>query len=321
MPESGIKAIDEEIHTIGKEEHWQESWYFNFADTKHDLFGLTRIGFNFHTRKIDGLIIIIRDGQPEYVYPAVNVPFKGDWYSLKASSGLNVRDLIYKVEEPLKKWRLILSGKNKMDLLWEAFTPPFDYHDKDRELPPDVTGRHFEQSGKVTGNIHFKGKAFEINGTGQRDKSWGVRDWAHVEGWNWISAQFGENLSFNIWEGFFKGRRYQNGFVFDKGKNYSVNDIKIHFRWGKKEHIPLITNIEIDYGEGRFISVTARSLGHFPLIKKGLWIQESHSEFIADKEGAKIDGIGVIEHAWHAEKIEIFKRAPDIIRTALKVLL
>ncbi len=320
MTSSSITPQDEGIHVIEDDTHWQESWYFNWADKRHDIFGLTRIGLNFHTRKIDGLVVTIQKGKPEFVYPAVNIPFSGDWSEIEVEKGLQARQLEYRVEEPLKQWRLTLKGKDTMDLCWSSFTPPFDYHSSGKDLPPNITGWHFEQSGIVTGHTCFKGTTLEINGTGQRDKSWGVRDWANVEGWNWISAQFGEELSFNIWEGFYKGKCYQNGFVFENGENHPVDHISIDFEWDRRKHVPLITQIKIAYGKKHHLDVSANSLAHFPLIKKGLWIQETHARFSAQSKGNKREGIGVIEHAWHAGKLAILSRLPDLIKTGISVM-
>ena len=320
MTASKLEPRDEELHPVGEGEHWQESWYFNWTDPRHDVFGLTRIGFNFRQNKIDGLIVTIRNGRPEYVYPSVNVPYRKPWSEQTAARGLRARQLVYKVEEPLKSWRLTLQGRNTMDLHWEGFTPVFDFHSEEGELAPNVAGRHFEQSGRVTGTTYFKGKRLEINGTGHRDKSWGVRDWANVEGWNWISAQFGQEMSFNVTEMFYGGKRYVNGFVFYDGKNRPVREVNNHFHWGRRKHVPSSMDIEIIDASGGRMDVTAQALGHFPLIKKGLWIQETHARFTASSAGTIRNGFGVIEHAWHAGRLKALARAPELFRTAAQVL-
>ena len=82
---------------------------------------------------------------------------------------------------------------------FEAHTPAFDYHSPRADGEPPrmattTTGSHFEQAGSVTGWTHFQRERQEIRALGQRDKSWGVRDWNRLEGWNWISGQFGAAL-------------------------------------------------------------------------------------------------------------------------------
>jgi hypothetical protein len=62
-----------------------------------------------------------------------------------------------------------------------------------------MTGAHFEQSGRVTGWTRFGiergAERHEIDALGQRDKSWGVRDWARLEGWNWLAGHPGRDRS------------------------------------------------------------------------------------------------------------------------------
>lgn len=316
-----IKSKDEELHPIGKGEHWQESWYFNWADTRHDVFGLTRIGFRFRQHSIDGVVLTIRKGKPEYIYPAVGKPYKDESTEYTATKGIRAGRLVYIVREPLRSWQLILEGRNRMDLNWSAFTPAFDYHESDGELTPNVAKYHFEQSGKITGWTCFKGGELEICGFGQRDKSWGVRDWDNIEGWNWISAQFGEDLSFNVWEGFLGGKRYLNGFVFREGKNHPIERLNIFFQWGRRNHQPKRAELEIEYGHGKRLDLTAHALGQFPLFKKGLWVQEAYAKFKARVNGRDRDGFGVIEHVWNAGMLRTIARAPQIAGIAARLLL
>ncbi len=320
MAHTKITPQDEALHPVGPDEHWQESWYFNWADPRHDLFGLTRIGFRSHQNQIDGLILTIHKGKPKYVYPAVNIRYHGPWSDHSASQGLKARGLVFTVEHPLKRWRLTLEGRDAMDLTWTAFTPVFNYHESGGELPPNVAGHHFEQSGRIKGWTRFKGHQLQIDGTGQRDKSWGTRDWAKVEGWNWISAQFGEDLSFNVWEGFFGGKRYVNGFVFHNGKNHPVEQLSISLQWGHREHVPLKSTVHIVCASGPRLEVTAEALGQFPLVKKGLLIQETHARFTATSDSHTRNGIGVIEHAWHAGRSGTLTRLPEFIGTMAKAM-
>ncbi len=319
MTATTITAEDEALHPVGEGEHWQESYYFNWADTRHDAFGLTRIGYRFGQQQIDGLILTIRQGRPEYIYPAVNIRDKNLPAGQDPYRGLQARKLTYVMEKPLQRWSLQLSGRDTMNLTWEAFTPAFNYQDSERELPPNVAGHHFEQSGKITGQTRFKGRTLDIDGVGQRDKSWGVRDWANVEGWDWISVQFGEDLTFNVWEGWFGGRQYQNGFVFREGINHPVRRLKLQYHWSRKLHVPETVHLAIDAGTPQ-LEVTATTLGWFPLIKKGLWIQEIHTAVEANLNGQTRRGIGVVEHAWRVSRRQLTASVPGLIKVAAQTL-
>lgn len=315
------EARDEELHEVGPDQHWQESYYFNWADPSHDVFGLTRIGLRFHEQRVDGLVLTIRDGKPEYVYPAVNLRQRGPWSEHSADGGLRARSLKYTMEEPLRRWRLTLTGRSRMDLAWESLSPAFDYSESQHTLPPNVAGRHFEQVGRVTGWTRFKGRELEINGLGQRDKSWGVRDWQGIEGWNWISVQLGEDRAFNLWELWYQGRRHINGFFFRDGATHAVEKVEIVFQYGRRDHVPRAVRILINDVSGAATVVDGEALGHFPLVKEGLWIQETHARFSAEHGRRHLQGVGVIEHAWRPTRRQMMARTPHLLGVAGRVLL
>ncbi|MEZ5309636.1 MAG: hypothetical protein R2735_03395 [Microthrixaceae bacterium] len=68
-----VDTFDEELHEPDDVPHWQESYYFNWADTDGRSYGLTRIGFYESGTKGDGLVLTIRDGIPESLYGAIGV--------------------------------------------------------------------------------------------------------------------------------------------------------------------------------------------------------------------------------------------------------
>lgn len=298
-----IEAKDEALHPVGPGAHWQESLYFNWADPARRAFGLTRIGYRFSENQIDGLVLTIRDGRPEFVYPAVNLKGGRPWADHTPERGLRARGLVYRMEEPLRRWRIELGGRDAIDLTWTAFTEPFDYHGEGASLVPNIAARHFEQTGRVEGAVRFGGRELAIDGTGQRDKSWGVRDWARIEGWNWVSAQFGTDLAFNAWEGWFEGRRYVNGYVHRDGANRALRQVEIVYRWSRTRHLPAAARLVLTDEAGETIEVEARPLGNCPLVKRGTWIEEIFASFTARAGGRAREGLGVVEHAWHAGRL------------------
>jgi len=316
-----FEAKDEEIHPAGDGEFWQESWYFNWADPGSRTLGLSRIGLRFRQKQIDGLVLTLRDGKPEFIYPAVNLRFDDRTLSQRAAGGIRAAGLTYRMIEPFRLWKLELGGRDPMDLSWEAFTPAFDYHADGADLPPNVAGHHFEQAGRVTGWTRFKGREREIRGRGERDKSWGVRDWSKVEGWNWISAQFGDDLTFNVWEGFYEKRPYANGFVFRDGANSGVVKLQIDWIWGVRKHIPKETRLTFETRDGSRYVAVAKTLARFPLVKNGLWLEEIHAAFTLSRNGGpERMGIGIIEHAWHAGTLTSLRHSGELVKAAVQTI-
>ena len=315
-----IGSEDEQIHAIGSDPHWQESFYFNWADPEQRAFTLARIGFRFNQQKIDGLIVSIRDGEPDLVYPAANLPHQGSWDDQSPETGMRSRGFTVTMEEPLRRWRLQLRGRSGMDVVFEAHTPPFDYHAGGRRLAATMTGDHFEQTGSVAGWTNFKGRRFEISALGQRDKSWGVRDWPRVEGWNWISGQFDRDLSFNLMQTFEGGEPFDNGFFFEDGESHAVESMKIRYRWGKRSHRPGTAQIHAIDSRGREHQIDAEVLGSFPLLKSGGLLEECHARFRIEMPSGPRIGQGVIEHVWRPGKLALLARIPYLVASSRKAL-
>jgi hypothetical protein len=301
-----IVAADEQLHEPGADEHWQESYYFNWADREGRSFGLARWGYNPAARKIDGVLLSMRDGQPEFIYPAVGIDM-GDAELPGAEYGLRANRLSFTMREPLARWHIGLSGRDGVDLTWTAFHEPHDYHDglkalgaadEDLALAP----AHFEQCGSVRGTVRLGGREVEIDGLGHRDKSWGLRDWNAITGWEWLSAQFGEDLAFNatVWYPPDGEETIPGGFVTRDGENRALVATSVDYEWTGLEHVAQRATIRFTDDKGEEYTVVATALAQFPLFKKGLFIQETHARFELTLGGETRTGIGVLEHAWHA---------------------
>ncbi|MEM9727445.1 MAG: hypothetical protein AAF997_02590 [Myxococcota bacterium] len=99
-----------------------------------------------------------------------------------------------------------------------------------RMLPSMVGAHHYEQSTRVVGLMTFDGKTSTIEGYGQRDHSWGVRDMRVPKRWRWISCQFGDELCFNAVAVDVLLMRVQSGFVLRNGVVERIG------RWSLDEH-------------------------------------------------------------------------------------
>lgn len=299
-----IVAADEQLHEPGTGEHWQESYYFNWSEADGSSFGLARIGYNPAARKIDGVLLTMRDGKPEFIYPAIGIDDAAERRP-EAQYGLRANDLTFTMREPLARWHIGLTGK--VDLTWTAFHEPHDFHDglhvigaTDEELA--LAPAHFEQCGVVRGTVSINGRRREVEGLGHRDKSWGARDWDGIIGWEWLTAQFGEDLAFNatVWYPPEGDASVPGGFVTRDGENRALVATAVDYEWTGLEHVPRAATIRFTDEQGEEYEVRATALAQFPLFKKGLFIQETHARFETTVGGTTRTGLGVLEHAWHA---------------------
>ena len=294
-----MDPIHEQPHRPRDDEHAQESWYFNWTDLKHDMFGLARTGFKYHDRQPEPLILTITGDRPEFIFPAEHIPeMTGAWNEIDAAEGIIAGSMSVTMEAPFKRWRIKLTGQNSMDLAFESITPVFNYHEEGRQLAPSMTTAHFEQSCRVTGWIDFNNNKRQINGFGQRDKSWGVRAWPDIVGWDWISAQFEDKVTFNVMRTREKHDTFLNGFIYRDGSNFAITDASISYEWGNREQEPARTRLEFRDETGREHLITAQTQGVFPIPKPPVQLEEAYSVFVYHGSSENLTGGGVVEHVW-----------------------
>ena len=76
-----------------------------------------------------------------------------------------------------------------LDLEWEATTPRFDH-----PYPDDFAGAHYEQAGIVHGELLVGDRRIPFEGRGERDHSWGPRDW-WASAWHWSAFGVEDRLA------------------------------------------------------------------------------------------------------------------------------
>ncbi len=311
-----IEPRDEWLHEYGADPACQESYYFNWADPERRAFTLARIGYRFNVSKTDGLVVSMRDGRLELFYGPANLNHEGPCHDEDPARGLRARRFVATMEQPLRRWRLQIEGRRGMDVVFHAHTPAFDYHEHGGRLASSMTRAHFEQSGSVSGWTCFQGERHEICAWGQRDKSWGVRSWHSLEGWNWISGQFGADLSFNIMQTIERGQPLDNGFVFRDGANHAIERVAIDYRWGRHAHLMRQATIEILERSGARHRVEATALGSFPILRGGVWIEETHVWLRLEGAVGAREGQGVVEHVWRPSRRQLLRRAGRLLSVA-----
>ena len=107
-----IQEQDEWLHPVGEHDDWQESFYFNWADPGGQSFTLARIGYRFAAQRTDGLIVSLRDGAPDFGYLAANLKHAGSCSDEDPSQGMRSKGVTVTMEEPLRRWRLQLEGRD-----------------------------------------------------------------------------------------------------------------------------------------------------------------------------------------------------------------
>jgi hypothetical protein len=192
----------EDIENLKKHEDWNESYYFNFHDTKNDLTTFMRIGNKVNKNEKMMFFYLMSDKLTAGI--KMETKCGGEPLSI---SGLEFQE----IEED--KWKLtyqgpILNPLNQtqfqidMDVTWQALNQFMDYMDcvdeKGVELSKNVASGHIEQYGRATGRITIDDTIYDIEGLGERDQSIGVRAWDSPNMWMWINSAFSADEAFNI---------------------------------------------------------------------------------------------------------------------------
>ncbi len=245
---------DEFLHQPSEILKWREAYYFNWVDLENKIAGCSTIGILPNENRREMFFFLFLDNKRIIYYREPPL--------LKYEDDINVmlRDkrLAYKLIKPLQTWEIIYKC-NKFE-----FKINFDtrfgtyYFKKDFSVAWDT---HFESSGIIKGNIKYRdGKAREINGFGQRDKSWGIRDWHGVD--HWIAGQFQfKDWNCGLRKDFFNDRIDVSGYIASEGGIVPVSEVDIDIiDDDDKLKTPLMTTYRITDAEGKSYNIEARPI-------------------------------------------------------------
>lgn len=195
-------AEDEGAHPPGDEELWNESWYFDFADGAQGIGGWVRLGLypNKGTAWLNALVC--GPDMPTIGLVDFEAPLPGDYTeTVTDDAHLGLEPI-----EPLRTYRVTVRGRGEahddpaallrgeagrpvdltMDLTWTTVGTPYQYR---------ITPR-YEIACTVSGTVTADGSTYTVNAVaGQRDHSWGVRDWWSMDWvWNALHLDDGTHL-------------------------------------------------------------------------------------------------------------------------------
>lgn len=199
-----VAVVDERRHSSGPEPLWGESWYFDFFDEEGSVGGWVRIGLYPNLGVAWYHAFVVGPGRPIVAVSDLEAP-------LPSAAGLELRThglwADHVCETPLDHWTvgneafgLGVDDPNALyapvpvgdrvpvglDLEWETAGIPYHYGATTRyEIPCTVHGE-----------VLVGDERLAIDGHGQRDHSWGVRDWWQF-GWCWTSGRLDDGTRFH----------------------------------------------------------------------------------------------------------------------------
>lgn len=313
-----VDANDEFMHHPGPHRVWQESFFFSWFDAEADATGLARIGYRPSNHTADALLYTMRNGRVEGGYARLNARYTGT----PDPGRLRIGALEFHMSEPMSKWRILLRGRDEVDLTFTALHAPYDFRAEappGQYIPPGIADVHMEQSGRVAGTIRMNGATYEIDGLGQRDKSWGDRDWRTIEGWNWIPMLFGPDFTMNCTLLISGGRAYPCGYIHHDGVNHAVSELAVDYEMAGL-HVPSTSRITVTDVSGLRLEIQGNATAQSCLYRKGLVIQESAARFVTTVDGQRRSGVGLTEHAWHGGPLGLLRVLPRLRAAARMVM-
>ncbi|MGW3345038.1 DUF7064 domain-containing protein [Nonomuraea rubra] len=171
MGEWPLDQEDERQHDPGGEPLWNESWYYDFVSEDGRTAGYVRLGLYPGWNRAWYWACLVTDGggtvavlDNEAALPARDLTVAGPAYTAA-----------HRIPDPLERAEIHLnSAELTLDLEFRSAAGVYGYAITPRyEIPCEVTG--------TIGGVPFRGH-------GERDHSWGVRDWWSIS-WLWSSAR------------------------------------------------------------------------------------------------------------------------------------
>lgn len=191
--DGAVDGADELRHHPGPEPLWNESWYFDFAAADGRLGGYVRLGLYPNLGVAWYWACLVGEGRPlvtvidhEVPLPRVGLEVRSEglWADHNLETALDhwslgLEAFAVGVDDPTEVYGELRGDRTAfgLDLEWETEGSAYAYPGVDR----------YEVPCRVSGEVLVGAERIELDGTGQRDHSWGVRDWWSY-GWCWSSA-------------------------------------------------------------------------------------------------------------------------------------
>lgn len=195
---------DERPHPRGPEPLWGESWYLDVIDPDRGAAAYARLGWYPNQRRAWYWACVVGPDRPLVTVidhdivlaasPSLEIRTEGLWADYTVETPLDhvtvgVEAFAVGVDDPAAVLKGNLRGDRVplgFDLEWETDGGSYAY--------PGVT--RYEVPCRVHGEILVGQERIEIDGWGQRDHSWGVRDWWSMA-WSWTAGRLDDGTRYH----------------------------------------------------------------------------------------------------------------------------
>jgi hypothetical protein len=213
-----VEPADEGRHVPDGEQLWNESWYADVVAPDGSLAAYIRLGLYPNLGSAWWHVAVVGPDRPTVICARTDLDVPGDGLSV-SQDGV---DIELHLEKELSTFavrgsmtaqrfadaREVYHGADgepvavELDLTWHTDGTPYHYGATTRyEIPCTVTG-----------TVSVEGEQLRLDGPGQRDHSWGVRDWWSF-GWCWSAGHLDDGTHTHLTEVRMPDVRYTPGYV------------------------------------------------------------------------------------------------------------
>jgi hypothetical protein len=157
--------------------NWGQSYYYQLYDQNTRVAALIRVGFHENHREANHWFVFFKDGLPIFNRVNMNLPYSVD----RPANGVKIAGIYIHAVEPLKKTRILFTGKDfAVDLCWNELHPLQDgiaIEQSSTRFSGQMAHIHLEGTSTVSGHIVHRDEHIEIGGVGFRDIAAGPRNW------------------------------------------------------------------------------------------------------------------------------------------------
>jgi len=214
-----VDRVDEDRHVPTDEPLWNESHYLDFVAQDGSVAGYARIGLYPNLGVTWWTTTVVGPGRPLVASVAYDLPVPGPTGLSVDGSGYSFDGIVQRpldslrvagsvpaavMDDPADVYRDVEGTPTSLDLdlTWTTDGIPYHY---------DLTTR-YEIPCLVAGSITIGGDKIAIDGSGQRDHSWGVRDWWAFS-WCWFAGRLDDGTRIHGADIRIPGQRIPFGYV------------------------------------------------------------------------------------------------------------
>ncbi len=241
------------MHELGPEPNFNESMYFNVYDPVASLGGFFRLGNRANEGSGEMTICLyLPDGRVGFMFGRPRVtnndafdaagmrfevvtPFEE--LTVRYDGEVTILTDPLEMADPRRAFRDNPRERCSVELTYTGDSAMFGGEPEERAEPTgeEFARGHYEQLVGAHGTITLGDQAWDIEGHGLRDHSWGPRYWQAPWYYRWLTANFGAGFGFM---GSRVARREgpgsRGGFVWDGERLHLCRDFTIRSSWSEE---------------------------------------------------------------------------------------